>query len=191
MCPPPDAATAAASPALPAPPAERDALQRIAARLSSPRIDMGLLAALRRFNPVNDGRHNLFEVQQVLLDSGINLAADHRLQPRWALVVHCLAIVRGAHQPRSDTGMRLFDLGLSEARLRQLIEADAPLLGDLLPTLARRLAAAGQALDWWPLADLALALDNDPPAQARAEMARRRIVQGYLRAAAGKSNSNA
>lgn len=193
MCPPSDAASAAAGPALPAPPAEKDSLQRIAARLSSPRIDMGLLAALRRFNPVSDGRHNLFEVQQVLLDAGINLSADHRLQPRWALVVHCLAIVRGAHLPRSDTGMRLFDLGLSEARLRQLIEADEPLLSDLLPTLARRLAAAGQALDWWPLANLALALalDNDAPAQARAELARRRIVQGYLRAAAGKASANA
>lgn len=188
---PPDAASAAADPTLPAPPAEKDALQRIAGRLSSPRVDRGLLAALRRFNPLSDGRHNLFEVQQVLLDAGINLSADHRLQPRWALVVHCLAIVRGAHQPRSDTGMRLFDLGLSEARLRQLIEADASLLGDLLPTLARRLAAAGQALDWWPLADLALALDHDAPAQARAEQARRRIVQGYLRAAASKAGTNA
>lgn len=163
-----------------------DPLMRMALRLASPRVDMGLLAALRRFNPLSDGRHNLFEIQQVLLDAGLDLAVDSRLQPRWALVVHCLAIVRGAHHERQDTGARLADLGLSEARLRQLIEADAPLLCDLLPLLARRLAAARTTLDWRPLRDMALALD-DPAAQTRAEQARRRIVQGFLRATTAKA----
>lgn len=170
-------------------PAAADPLHRVAAQLSSPRADMGLLAALRRFNPVSDGHHNLFEVQQVLLQAGLDLRADSPWQARWALVVHCLAIVRGAHQPWQDTGARLADLGLSEARLRQLIEADASLLADLLPTLARRLAAAGLALDWRPLADLVLVADDDAQAQARADAARRRIVQDFLRAAAARAGA--
>ena len=166
----------------------QDPLRAIASRLSSPRVDMGLLAALRRFNPLSDGRHNVFEIQRVLLDAGIDLSADSRLQPRWALVVHCLAIVRGAHHARRDTGARLADLGLGEARLRQLIEADAALLCDLLPSLARRLAAARIALDWRPLAEMALALD-DEGGQARAQRARLQIVQGYLRASTVKAGT--
>ena len=165
-----------------------DPLRAIAGRLSSPRIDMGLLAALRRFNPLSDGRHNLFEIQRVLQDAGIDLSTDSRLQPRWALVVHCLAIVRGAHHARRDTGAKLAELGFSEARLRQLIEADGALLCDLLPTLARRLAAARVTLDWRPLAEMALALD-DESGQARAQRARLQIVQGFLRASAAKASA--
>ncbi|MBL8350319.1 MAG: type I-E CRISPR-associated protein Cse2/CasB [Burkholderiaceae bacterium] len=160
---------------------------RIAQRLSAPHVDRGLLAALRRFHPGQEGRHNVFEVQQVLLDAGLDLPPGSALQPRWGLLVHCLAIVQGAHQPRLDTGARLAELGLSEARLRQLVEADTPLLADLLPALARRLAAAGTAVDWQPLADLALADRDDPRTLMRADHARRRIVQGYLRAVAAKA----
>ena len=101
-------------------------------------------------------------------------------------LVHCLAIVRGAHHARRDTGTKLAELGFSEARLRQLIEADGALLCDLLPTLARRLAAAGVTLDWRPLAEMALALD-DESGQARAQRARLQIVQGFLRASAAKA----
>lgn len=177
---PPEAAAATA-------PGAGDPLQRIARRLASPQVDRGLLAALRRFHPAQAGRHNVFEVQQVLLDAGLDLAPGSAQQPRWALLVHCLALVQGAHQPRLDTGARLAELGLSEARLRQLLEADTPLLADLLPALARRLAAAGLAVDWWPLAALALADFDHPVALARADQARRHIVQGYLRAVAARA----
>lgn len=174
----PEAATATGS---------GDPLQRIARRLASPQVDRGLLAALRRFHPAQAGRHNVFEVQQVLLDAGLDLAPDSAQQPRWSLLVHCLALVQGAHLPRADTGARLAELGLSEARLRQLMEADAPLLADLLPALARRLAAAGMAVDWWPLAELALGNRDHPASLARADQARRRLVQGYLRAVAARA----
>ena len=164
-----------------------DSLRAIAAQLASPGVNMGMLAALRRFNPVSDGRHNVFEVQQVLLAAGIDLQASSPAQPHWALVVHCLAIVRGAHHDQRDTGARLADLGLSEARLRQLIEADAALLIDLLPGLARRLAAAGVTLNWWPLALLVLSLDDAEP--TRGQSARREIAQGFIRATAAKTSA--
>ena len=96
--------------------------------------------------------------------------------------------VRGAHHARRDTGARLAELGFSEARLRQLIEADAALLCDLLPTLARRLAAARVTLDWRPLAEMALALD-DESGQVRAQRARLLVVQGFLRASAAKASA--
>ncbi len=166
----------------------RDPLRSIANQLSSPRVDMGLLAALRRFNPLTDGRHSLFETQKVLLNAGIDLSADSQSQQRWALIVHCLAIVRGAHHGQRDTGAKLAGLGLSEGRLRQLIEADGPLLCDLLPTLARRLAAASVTLNWWPLAELALTLD-DEDGRARSQRARLQIVQGFLRATATKASA--
>jgi hypothetical protein len=158
----------------------QDPLRSIAARLSSPGVSTGMLAALRRFNPVSDGQHNLFEVQQVLLSAGVDLPASSPAQPHWALVVHCLAIVRGAHHSHRDTGARLADLGVSEARVRQLIEAEAALLADLLPALARRVAAAGVTLNWWPLALLVLSLDDGDP--ARGQTARREIVQGFIHA---------
>lgn len=163
-----------------------DPLRSIAAQLSSPRVDRGMLAALRRFNPLSDGRHNLFEVQAVLLAAGIDLSADDPRQPRWALVVHCLGIVRGAHHAQRDTGAKLAELGFSEARLRQLLEADGPLLADLLPTLARRLAAAGVTINWWPLA--VLALDGDD-GHERARQARLDIAQGFLRFVAAKAST--
>lgn len=165
----------------------KDPLRSIAAQLSSPGANMGMLAALRRFNPLTDGRHCLFETQQVLLGAGIDLPVDSPSQQRWALVVHCLAIVRGAHHDQSDTGAKLADLGLSEARLRQLLEADGPLLCDLLPALARRLAAARVTLNWWPLAELALTLDDEGP--TRSQRARLQIVRGFLRATAPKASA--
>ena len=57
-----------------------------------------------------------------------------------------------------------------------------------LPTLARRLAAARVTLDWRPLAEMALALD-DESGQARAQRARLQIVQGFLRASAAKASA--
>ena len=165
----------------------RDPLRAIAAQLASPAVNTGMLAALRRFNPVSDGQHNVFEVQQVLLGAGIDLPASSPAQPHWALVVHCLAIVRGAHHDARDTGARLADLGLSEARVRQLIEADAALLADLLPALARRLSASGVTLNWWPLALLVLSLDDAEP--ARRQGARREIAQGFIRASAAKATT--
>ena len=156
-----------------------DPLYAIAKKLSSATTSMGMVAALRRFNPVTDGQHNVFEIQHVLLDAGIDLAADSPAQQHWALIVHCLAIVRGAHHEKRDTGAQLAALGLTEARMRQLIDADGPLLVDLLPTLARRLASAGVSLNWWPLALLVLTQDDEDP--TRSQDARREIVQGFLR----------
>ena len=65
-------------------------------------------------------------------------------------------------------------IGVSEARVKQLVEADADLLCELLPRLSRRLASAGVAVQWWPLADLLLYTGT--AFEERADMARRRTA---------------
>ena len=91
--------------------------------------------------------------------------------------------MQGAHDGRSgpaEPGAVLAKLRFSEARLQQLVEASYPVLADLMPRLARRLAAAGVAVNWLPLSDLILYTDTgqEPLAQA----ARRRLVRHFLQA---------
>ena len=74
---------------------------------------------------------------------------------------------------------RSLALPLSAPMQVQLIEADFDVLADLMPRLARRLAAAGAALDWWPLVNLLLHTGTDQ--EARAHSARQRLVQQFLR----------
>lgn len=151
----------------------------------APPPDTGLQAVLRRFDPVTQRRACLYQTTQVLINAGVD---DHiggadaeRLQQRWAVLVHALALARGAHQPGGrNPGAALASQRFSELRLRQLLQADEALLLQLMPTLARRLAAAGAAVDWLPLALLLLFADID---EARADRARAWIAAGYLREA--------
>lgn len=153
---------------------------------SASQSDMGLLATLRRFDPVTQGRACLFETTQVLSKAGVEDRLGsrdaERRHLRWAVLVHCLALAKGAHQPDGrDAGEALAGLRYSEARLRQLLQADEALLLQLMPLLARRLGAEGAAVDWLPLAGLLLHADLD---EAQADRARSRLARGYLRAAA-------
>lgn len=158
-------------------PLPHEALDRIAKQLAHERVDRGLLATLRRFHPMTHGRHSVFEVTQVLQAAGVPDASAASFL-RWSVIVHCLALVRGAHGGR-DAGEALFALGLKEGRLRQLLEADAPQLLDLLPLLARRVAAKSVTLDWTPLAKLALNADID---EKLADEARAWLARGFVAA---------
>lgn len=134
--------------------------------------DAGLLSALRRFHPVTHGRHCALETERVLHRAGVHAgSADEHL--RWAVIVHCLALVRGAFGTRGP-GQALAHIGYGEPRLRQLLQADSSLLLQLIPTVARRLHAKGAAVDWWPLAKLLLHAGRNEPAadEARAWIAR-------------------
>ena len=141
----------------------------------------GTLARLRRFDPLTHPRAALFDRERLLQAAGIHpLDADLE---RWALLLHCLALAQGRHDTRIDAepGKVLHGLRVSEARLEQLVEADAPLLFALLPRLARRLAAAGATVNWKPLADLLLGTDSDDPQrQRRADEARQRLVRHFI-----------
>lgn len=166
-----------------APPAQpdtpKDPLASLAAQVRF--ADTGTLARLRRTDPLKDRQSALFETERLL-----QLAQVHATGPvrdRWALLLHCLALVQGRHDQRTEVGTVLQRLNFSEARVRQLVEADTPMLMSLLPRLARRLGLAGAAVNWWTLADLLLYADGHAPGQrARADAARQRLVRHYLSA---------
>ncbi len=169
----------ATPPALP-----KDPLASLAAQLRH--AGTGTQARLRRFHPQQDQQAALFDTERLLLAAQVHPRdADERI--RWALVLHCLALAQGRHDPRPDAepGAVLARLRFGEARLRQLVEADERVLATLLPRLARRLAAASAAINWWPLADLLLHAGlTDPQSLARADAARQRLIRRYLGAQA-------
>lgn len=151
-------------------------------RRSGPPSDTGLLSALRRFHPATHGRHCALETERVLHRAGVHSGSTEE-HLRWAVVVHCLALVRGAVGTRGP-GQALAQIGYGESRLRQLLQADAALLLHLMPTLARRLHAKGAAVDWWPLAKLLLHAGRNEPA---ADEARAWIANDFVGANAAKT----
>lgn len=172
----------------PAPPEEsvtirKDPVASLARQLQL--ASTATLARLRRIHPQHDGRAALFECEWLLQSAGIR-PHDGDAYDQWALLLHCLAIAQGRHARGSEfePGRVLARLRVSEARIKQIVEADAEVLADLIPRLARRLAADGATIDWWPLAELLL--DAGSP---RADTARRRIVREYLNAT-GEENAD-
>ena len=153
-------------------------LQRLASLLSGNSIGTGELAALRRLNP-KDPSTSAVALYGALWRAGLDVPADSPVLPRWAVLTQCLALVAGRHRADVPVGRALAEANISEARVKQLLEADAALLLDLLPRLARRFAEDGVAADWRALAELALSLELDAP---RAEEARLRIARSYIAA---------
>lgn len=164
-------------------PAAKDAKDAIASLAGQVRhASTGTLARLRRFDPVKNPQAALFDTERMLAAAGVQ-PHDAAQRQRWALVLHCLALAQGRHDPRTDAdpGAVLARLHVSEARLRQLVEADAQLLATLMPRLARRLAAAGATVNWWPLATLLLQGGPDDDAgRERADAARQRLIRRYI-----------
>jgi hypothetical protein len=157
--------------------AGKDPIASLAAQVRH--ASTGSLARLRRFDPVRNPQAALFDAERMLMAAGVQTPVAAQRQ-RWALVLHCLALAQGRHDPRADAdpGAVLARLRFSEARLRQLVEADARLLSALLPRLARRLAASGATVNWWPLADLLLqGGPDDAVGRQRADAARQRLVR--------------
>jgi CRISPR type I-E-associated protein CasB/Cse2 len=152
----------------------KDPLQALARQIASDRADTGMLARVRRSSP--GAPEAMFDTQTLLHAAGIDPAPSD--WPAWALLAHCLALVGGAHQSGVSTGEVLAEIRLTELRMRLLVEADDTLLRDLLPRLARRLAASGQRINWWPFANL-LGLGAHTPDEARRE-----LIRGYLRTSA-------
>lgn len=164
--------------------AGRDSIASLAGQVRH--AGTGTLARLRRFHPQQAPQAALFDTERLLLAAQVQ-PRDAAERARWALVLHCLALAQGRHDARfdADPGAVLARLRFGEARLRQLVEADDQVLASLMPRLARRLAAAGVAVNWWPLADLLLHTGSDAPnAAQRADAARQRLVRRYLDAQA-------
>jgi CRISPR type I-E-associated protein CasB/Cse2 len=155
-------------------------LGRLSALLQDQRLGSGEEAALRRLDARQPDPRHAVALYRVLAQQRIP-TPDPDDTLRWSAVVNALALCRGAHVPGRRCGEVLYQLGISEPRLAMLLAAGRDTLIDLLPRLARRLAAAGQAMDWWPLAHLMLTVERDP---AEADKTRTRIARDYVRAQA-------
>jgi CRISPR type I-E-associated protein CasB/Cse2 len=106
-------------------------------------------------------------------------AADTDQVRRWGTIINALALCRGAHDRDRLCGAALHAARFSEERLAALLAADRDTLIDLLPRVARRLAATGERMDWRPLAALLLEVGRN---DARADDIRSRIAREYVRA---------
>jgi CRISPR type I-E-associated protein CasB/Cse2 len=166
----------------------KDPLASLAAMLRSGATSTGERARLRRADPAQGSRNALFEAERLFHAAGIDAALPDRHR-RWFLVLHCLALAEGRHDPRgaAEPGAALARMRVSEARVQQLVEADLATLFDLLPRLARRIASEAAAVNWWPLAELVLGTESDDlEREQAADRARRRIVQHFVGAAAAR-----
>lgn len=100
-------------------------------------------------------------------DDGRDVAA---LQA-WAVVLASIAVVAKQHQPRYALGRTLRVLKYSEMQLTHLLRAQGDSALDMVPSLARRIAATGTYVDWADAAKLVL-LDEDALARHRTMIAR-------------------
>lgn len=131
-------------------------------------VGMGTHAALRRMNPLAPGTA-ASAVYRLLADQEISLDDDARLL-RWCVLVHALALARGAHDGRTSIGKGLWAMNYTERRVNQLLVADFDGLAQLVPRLARRLRASGGAIDFAPLMRLVLSAGINPQAADRARL---------------------
>jgi CRISPR type I-E-associated protein CasB/Cse2 len=155
-------------------------LRRFSRLLRDQRLGTGDEAALRRLDARRPDPRHAITLYRLLAERRI-ATPDPDSTMRWSAVVNALALCRGAHAQGLRCGEVLYQIGISEPRLAMLLAADRDTLIDLLPRLARRLAASGRAMDWWPLAHLMLTVERDPE---EADKTRSTIARDYVRAQA-------
>ncbi|GEM_PF-1937052 len=176
-----------------------DVLQRLAVRLTSDTRSMAELARLRRMDP-RQPEPAFGIIQDLLGDKSLFASVDHLR--RWALIIHCIALARGRHRSQAQGfGEALVHIHFGELRLQQLLRADLTVLFDLLPRIARRMAAQVTEANWWPIATLVLNAgpydlsseeldvpDDYHANQQKAEDARLQVARGFVIANASVSD---
>jgi CRISPR system Cascade subunit CasB len=159
---------------------------RLARRLGDPAFPTGDHAALRRLSTDGPELRHAVALYRLMEDVGISASYTDQVR-RWATIVNALALCRGAHDPDRFCGAALQAASFSEERLAALLAADRDTLIDLLPRVARRLAATGERMDWRPLARLLLDVGRN---DARADEIRSRIAREYVRAQSRASSES-
>ncbi|MBR9812499.1 hypothetical protein GYB61_01425 [bacterium] len=148
---------------------------------------IGDLATLRRMDPADPVPAYPVLLRQ-LGDAGLDLPGDEGLR-RWALIVHCLALARGRHQPKKSFGGAMYEIGMTDLRMNSLLRADFDQLTDLLPRIARRLDSQAAVADWAQAAWYVLGMGLRGGRSDSATKARSNIARGFVMAQHAKERA--
>ena len=157
----------------------------LAAHLARGDFPRGDLAALRRMSPNGADAAAFWR-----LAAQHDLLGSTRLERKWALIIHGIAVMtptvggRSAHDPARRVGAALYLGGeldrttgfYSETRLNRLLTARGTMLQILLARMFRMLASAGVSFDWREMARFVLV---DGYNEQDAEQSRRRVARAY------------
>jgi len=147
-------------------------------------LSTGEKAALRRLDPACvDGRHQVALARALHAIGKDGVRGPERAD--WTLIVNAVALGLhgGHHNPKRPLGAALAEVDGENAtskRLDQLLTADRHTLDDLMPRVARRLAAKNQTANWSDAAWLILTAAPDHSAH---NTVRARIVRDWVRGA--------
>lgn len=155
------------------------------------RLPPGPLSELRRMEP-GDG---IGPFWRVYFAPGVALDQQKESALAWEWVVHALALLtptgndpekRSAHDGKVPFGKALYAIGVSEARVAQVLNATLDQRREYLLRLVRMLARDGLRFNTGELAQLLLFAQDDP----RKDNALRRLAQTYYAAEAAASKED-
>lgn len=147
---------------------------------SRARLGPGQIAELRRLDVERPSAPTFWAVVATELDAHLPpdgaVVARRAAERRWAVALRALAVLAGLYRKGHRLGAALAAAGFSEMRFQRLLASPEDRLPDEIATVARYLAAKGEAFDWFDL--VRLAVEVDPTA---ADDARRDIARDYFR----------
>lgn len=150
-------------------------INRLARLLAGEHYPPGDRAALKRYAPGQTAPLAFYRLWLRHLDSDLPSGSQ---TSSWATLTWGLAISgTGAHRPGRSLGQALAESGYAEARLERFLGTRDELSRlRLFSSLARFLAAKGEAFDWLDAARLLLTRDTD-----KREAVHRQIATAYYR----------
>lgn len=153
---------------------EREVIERLIAYFGRSTLTRSDTAPLRRMDPEHP-----YEPAFILLvlEAGVPETWTESLKGArsWALIVHAMALMApNHHSGAASFGLALHEAEVSELRVARLLAAREVQFRKQILRLARRLAQAGQPVNWFALAGLitAEALDRNQLDDLRLRVAR-------------------
>lgn len=142
----------------------------------------GERAALRRLQPEVLQPHQLAALARALLAAGLSPEQWHAdTWPRWALVVHGMALAGHDGRPGQMLGSQLAQAKVAESRVTKLLTSRGNAFTQLLPRVLRLMASKNVAPNWRELGELVLIESSTKPhQQAKAEKIRLQIAGPYF-----------
>lgn len=151
------------------------------------RAGPGERAALARLVPEALRPHQIAALSRALLFAGLQPETWRaETWPRWALVVHGIALA--GHDGADRLGRQLAKAEVAESRVTRLLTARGDAFHQLLPRVLRLLASKAVSPNWYELGELVLKQSSSARDDiARTEQLRLRIASAYFSAQAAKN----